>query len=88
MGSAILQFVWALTPPVLVLAIFWFVLRSVTRADRHERKVYNRMEDEERARRGMPPRTPQPLTRADRATGFAVAPGAGAAPVDPADRTV
>jgi hypothetical protein len=69
MGSALVGVVWALTPPVVLLAIFWFILRGVTHADRHERAVYMRMEDEERARRGLPARAPLPVTRGDRSPG-------------------
>jgi len=45
---------WALTPPILVGLLFWFILRSISRADRTERKAYAKIEAEERARRGLP----------------------------------
>ncbi len=45
---------WALAPTVLVGLVFWFIMRSIVRADRTERKVYARMEAEERAKRGLP----------------------------------
>jgi hypothetical protein len=41
---------WSVTPTVLVGLIFWFVIRSVIRADSVERKVYARIEAEERAK--------------------------------------
>ncbi len=44
------NFVFSLTPTVLVGLIFWLVMRSILRADRTERKVYARVEAEERAR--------------------------------------
>lgn len=45
---------WALTPPILIGLVFWFILRSIARADRAERKAFARIEAEERARRGLP----------------------------------
>jgi hypothetical protein len=45
---------WALGPTIVLGIMFWWVLRSIIRADRTERKVYARMEAEERAKRGMP----------------------------------
>ncbi|MEO0024299.1 MAG: hypothetical protein RL196_740 [Actinomycetota bacterium] len=40
----------ALTPPILVGAIFWVVMRSIIRSDRTERKVYAKIEAEEIAK--------------------------------------
>ena len=51
-----LAVVWSLLPTVVVSAIFVFVLRSILRMDRSERKTYARVEAEERAKRGLPPR--------------------------------
>ena len=45
---------WSLIPTVVVSALFFFVLRSILRADRTERRVYARIEAEQRAKRGMP----------------------------------
>ncbi|KZE89449.1 hypothetical protein [Microbacterium sp. TNHR37B] len=45
--------VWSLAPTVVVLGLFIFVLRSILRMDRSERRVYSQIEAEERARRGM-----------------------------------
>jgi hypothetical protein len=45
---------WSLAPTVVVSALFFFILRSALRADRTERRVYARIEAEERAKRGMP----------------------------------
>ncbi len=50
-----LAVIWSLLPTVVVSAIFFFVLRSVVRADRTERREYARIEAEERAKRGLPP---------------------------------
>lgn len=47
--------VWSLLPTVVVLGLFVFVLRSILRMDRSERRAYSRVEAEERAKRGLPP---------------------------------
>ena len=44
---------WSLVPTVAVGLIFWLVMRSILRADRTERKVYARIEAEERAKLGL-----------------------------------
>lgn len=46
---------WTLLPTIVVSAIFFFVLRSIIRSDRTERREYARIEAEERAKRGLPP---------------------------------
>ncbi|KRB37194.1 UNVERIFIED_CONTAM: hypothetical protein OHV15_10965 [Microbacterium sp. SLM126] len=46
---------WTLLPTIVVSGIFFFVLRSIIRADRTERREYARIEAEERAKRGLPP---------------------------------
>ncbi|MFE7845334.1 hypothetical protein ACFUTX_09100 [Microbacterium sp. NPDC057407] len=50
--------IWTLLPTLVVSAIFFFVLRSIIRADRTERRLYARYEAKERARRGLPPVAP------------------------------
>jgi flagellar biosynthesis/type III secretory pathway M-ring protein FliF/YscJ len=47
--------IWSLLPTVVVAIVFWFILRSILRMDRTERKAYARIEAEERAKRGLPP---------------------------------
>lgn len=51
--------IWSIAPTVVVGLIFWFIMWSVIRADRHERdattKLDAQMEAEERARAGLPP---------------------------------
>lgn len=47
--------VWSLLPTVVVLGLFVFVLRSILRMDRTERRVYGEIEAEERAKRGLAP---------------------------------
>lgn len=46
--------VWSLLPTVVVLGLFVFVMRSILRMDRTERRVYAKIEAEERAKRGLP----------------------------------
>jgi len=46
---------WSLLPTVVVLSLFVFVLRAILRMDRTERRVYAKVENEERAKRGLPP---------------------------------
>jgi flagellar biosynthesis/type III secretory pathway M-ring protein FliF/YscJ len=43
-------FVFSLTPTIVVGLIFWFVVRSLIRADRTERSAYSKIEAEERAK--------------------------------------
>ena len=45
---------YSVTPVILVGLIFWFVMRSIIRADRTERKVYAQIEAEERAKLAAP----------------------------------
>ncbi|KQR21570.1 hypothetical protein [Microbacterium sp. Leaf151] len=46
---------WAILPTIVVSFVFFFILRNVIRMDRTERKVYARIEAQERAKRGLPP---------------------------------
>lgn len=54
MDSEWLGYLWAILPTLVVSGIFYLVLRSVVRSDRNERKAYDQIEAEERAKRGMP----------------------------------
>ena len=47
--------IFSITPTILVGLIFWFIMRSIIRADRTERAVYAKIEAEERAKLGLPP---------------------------------
>lgn len=47
--------IWSLVPTVVVLGLFIFVMRSVLRMDRNERRAYAKIEAEERAKRGLTP---------------------------------
>ncbi|WP_417509984.1 hypothetical protein [Microbacterium sp.] len=48
---------WSILPTLGVGVVFFFVLRGILRFDRTERKVHSQIEAEERAARGLPPRT-------------------------------
>jgi len=50
------NFVFSLVPTIVIGLIFWFILRGVMRADRREREVAARIDAEERAKAGLPPR--------------------------------
>lgn len=47
---------WSITPTVLIGLFFWMVLRLILRADRTERRIFREMENEERAKAGLPAR--------------------------------
>ncbi|MFT4156688.1 MAG: hypothetical protein QM630_01975 [Microbacterium sp.] len=47
---------WSILPTAAVCSVFYFVLRSILRLDRTERRVHAQIEAEERAARGLPPR--------------------------------
>jgi hypothetical protein len=42
--------IYSLAPTVLIGLLFWFIMRSILRADGTERKVYAEIEAEERAK--------------------------------------
>lgn len=48
---------WGLLPTIVVFSMFVMILRGILRFDRRERRIYSKMEAQERARRGLPPRT-------------------------------
>ena len=47
---------WSILPTIGVSIVFVIVLRGILRFDRTERKVHARIEAQERAARGLPPR--------------------------------
>ena len=49
-----LNALYSVTPTAMMGVLFWFIIRSILRADRSERSIYKKMEREERARRGLP----------------------------------
>ena len=50
---------WSLTPTVVIGTFFGFIVRACIVGDRNERRMHARVEAEERARMGLPPR-PEP----------------------------
>lgn len=48
---------WSLTPTLLVGVFFAWVLRTILKADRTERRVFKQIEDDERRKAGLPPKT-------------------------------
>ena len=42
--------IYSLAPTILMGLLFWFIMRSIVRADSTERKVYAEIEAEERAK--------------------------------------
>ncbi len=49
--------VWAVGPTTAVGLIFWYILWSIIRIDRHERKAQAKIEAQERARLASTPRS-------------------------------
>ncbi len=58
--DSVLAALGALVPPVGVGLVFWFVLRSIIRADRSERAAITRLDAEESGRGARPAATPAP----------------------------
>ena len=48
-----LNALYSVTPTILIGLIFWFIMRSILRADRGERDTYAKIEQEERAKRSL-----------------------------------
>jgi hypothetical protein len=53
-GELWLGALYALAPTVLIGLLFWFIMRSIIRADSSERKAFAEIEAEERAKRALP----------------------------------
>ena len=70
--------IFSLVPTIVLGLLFWMVLRMIIRGDRTARREYDRIEAEERAKLGLPPKG----ASASAATGTADsdAPDAAAAP--------
>ena len=45
-----LEILASIVPPILIGLLFWFIMRSILRADSKEREVYAKIEAEERAK--------------------------------------
>lgn len=63
MDNYLVAVAWSVLPTIVVLGLFIFILRSILRMDRVERRTYAKIEAEERAKRGLPP------VKGDAATG-------------------
>jgi hypothetical protein len=50
-----LNALYSVIPTIVIALIFWMVLRSIIRSDRTERRVYAKIEAEEREKLGLPP---------------------------------
>lgn len=50
-----LNALWSIIPTALLGVIFWYIMRAIIRADRHERAAYSELEAAERTRLGLPP---------------------------------
>lgn len=46
--------IFSVTPTIIMGLIFWFILRAILRADRSERESFQKIENEERIKRGLP----------------------------------
>jgi len=49
--------IYSLIPTIVLGLLFWMILRAVLRADRTERAIATRIENEERAKAGLPPKS-------------------------------
>ncbi|WP_413316964.1 hypothetical protein AA0Z99_10070 [Agrococcus sp. 1P02AA] len=84
--------IFSLIPTIVLGLIFWMVLRSIIRGDRTARRAYERIEAEERAKLGLPPKGTPAGTPAGAEAPIAAAPPApatdhsGSAPA-PGERT-
>lgn len=45
-----LNALWSVVPTVMVGLIFWFVIRAIINADRNERRMWAKIDAEERAK--------------------------------------
>ncbi|MFJ6114312.1 hypothetical protein ACIQC8_09405 [Agrococcus sediminis] len=59
--------IFSLIPTIMLGLIFWMVLRMIIRGDRTARREYDRIEAEERAKAGLPPKGERPAPAADAA---------------------
>ncbi|MBT1018357.1 hypothetical protein KJY77_04280 [Canibacter sp. lx-72] len=48
--------IWSIVPTIFAGILFWLLIRTILRADRTERREYSRIEAQERAKAGLPPR--------------------------------
>ncbi|MEJ1092069.1 hypothetical protein [Microbacterium istanbulense] len=57
MDSFWMAALWSILPTIVVSIVFVIVIRGILRFDRTERKVHAQIEAEERAARGLPPKS-------------------------------
>ncbi|WP_051222686.1 hypothetical protein [Agrococcus lahaulensis] len=77
--------IFSLIPTIVLGLLFWMVLRFIIRGDRTARLEYDRIEAEERAKAGLPPKgTAEQGTADASAAAPSAAPGAQAAERAPA----
>lgn len=92
--------IFSLVPTIVLGLIFWMVMRMIIRGDRTARREYDRIEAEERAKLGLPPKgapaaSPVSESVADASAApetsasadEAVAPGTAESPPAPGERT-
>lgn len=60
--------IWSIIPTIGIAGLFWFVIRSILRADRTERRARDRIEAQLRAERNQP-RQPQEERERNRPAG-------------------
>lgn len=60
--DAVVAVIWAFTPTVIAGLFFWLIMRLLLRADRVERREYQKIEAEERQKLGLPPKGGKPRT--------------------------
>ncbi|WP_072315003.1 hypothetical protein [Agrococcus sp. Marseille-P2731] len=78
--------IFSLIPTIVLGLIFWMVLRAIIRGDRTARREYDRVEAEERAKLGLPPKGAAPAAPAAAAPSEPARDTPGSAPA-PGERT-
>lgn len=77
--------IFSLVPTIVLGLIFWMVLRMIIKGDRTARREYDRVEAEERAKLGLPPKGAAPAaTSVPDASAESATQVAGAPPSAPA----
>ncbi len=54
---------WSLAPTIVITVLFFWILRSIVRFDRTERRAYADIEAEERAKRGLVAKSETPAQK-------------------------
>ncbi|WP_206448768.1 hypothetical protein [Agrococcus sp. KRD186] len=74
--------IFSLVPTIVLGLIFWMVMRMIIRGDRTARREYDRIEAEERAKLGLPPKAAAPV-EVTTTTDASVEPTSKAGPPEP-----